>query len=165
MVMHGDELDTVVQNLGWLAHVGDLGYRLLLRGNGVVNFIRRRCGLGYWSLSAYVKAEVKNVVGFISQFEEAIVRYARDFEVDGVLCGHIHTAAVREIQGVTYYNTGDWVESCTAIVETYDGTLELLRLDDPRGMERSGREAPAAAVSLDVEEPKASFARENLGIQ
>jgi UDP-2,3-diacylglucosamine pyrophosphatase LpxH len=165
LVMHGDELDTVVQNLGWLAHVGDLGYRLLLRGNGVVNFIRRRCGLGYWSLSAYVKAEVKNVVSFISQFEEAIVRYARDFEVDGVLCGHIHTAAVREIQGVTYYNAGDWVESCTAIVETYDGTLELLRLGDPRGMERSGREAPAAAVSLDVEEPKASFARENLGIQ
>jgi UDP-2,3-diacylglucosamine pyrophosphatase LpxH len=164
LVIHGDELDAVVQNLGWLAHVGDLGYRILLRGNGAVNFVRRRFGLGYWSLSAFVKAEVKNVVGFISQFEEAIVRYARDFEVDGVLCGHIHTAAVREIQGITYYNTGDWVESCTAIVETYDGTLELLRYGDMLGTKNSGREAPAA-VSLDVEEPRASLQRENFGIQ
>jgi len=161
LVMHGDELDTVVQNLGWLAHVGDLGYQLLLRGNGAVNFFRRRLGLGYWSLSAYVKAEVKNVVGFISQFEEAIVRYARDFEVDGVLCGHIHTAAVREIDGVTYYNTGDWVESCTAIVETYDGTLELLRLGDALGTVVSETEAQAVAISVDAEEPKASFERGN----
>jgi UDP-2,3-diacylglucosamine pyrophosphatase LpxH len=125
LVIHGHELDTVVQNLGWLAHVGDIGYALLLRCNGLVNFCRRSLGLGYWSLSAYVKAEVKNVVGFIGQFEEAVVRYARDYDVDAVLCGHIHTAAVREIQGVTYYNTGDWVESCTAIVERYDGQLEL----------------------------------------
>ena len=163
--MHGDELDTVVQNLGWLAHVGDLGYQLLLRGNGALNFFRRRLGLGYWSLSAYVKAEVKNVVGFISQFEEAIVRYARDFEVDGVLCGHIHTAAVREIDGVTYYNTGDWVESCTAIVETYDGTLELLRLGDALGTVVSETEAQAVALSLDAERPKASFERGNFDIQ
>ena len=128
LVMHGDELDAVVQNLGWLAHLGDLGYRLLLRCNGLVNFCRRRFGLGYWSLSGYVKAEVKNVVSFIGRFEEAVVRYDRDFDVDGVLCGHIHTAAIREIQGVAYYNAGDWVESCTAIVERYDGTIELLRL-------------------------------------
>lgn len=126
LVMHGDELDTVVQNMGWLAHLGDLGYRLLMRCNGLVNFCRRRFGLGYWSLSAYVKAEVKNVVSFISRFEEAVVRYARDFEVDGVLCGHIHTAAIREIHGIDYYNAGDWVESCTAIVERYDGSMELL---------------------------------------
>ena len=165
LVMHGDELDTVVQNLGWRAHLGDLGYRLLLRGNDAVNLVRRRFGLGHWSLSAYVKAEVKNVVSFISQFEEAIVRYARDFEVDGVLCGHIHTAAVREIQGVTYYNTGDWVESCTAIVETYDGTLELLRLGDVSGTERFGSPAAATAFSLDVEAPRASFQPENFGRQ
>jgi UDP-2,3-diacylglucosamine pyrophosphatase LpxH len=128
LVMHGDELDAVVQNIGWLAHFGDLGYRLLLRCNGLVDFFRRAIGLGYWSLSAYVKAEVKNVVSFISCFEEAVVRYARDFDVDGVLCGHIHTAAIRDIQGVAYYNAGDWVESCTAIVELYDGTMELLHL-------------------------------------
>lgn len=127
LVIHGHELDTVVQNLGWLAHVGDVGYALLMRCNGLVNFCRRLLGYGHWSLSAYVKAEVKNVVGFIGQFEEAVVRYARDYDVDAVLCGHIHTAAVRDIQGVTYYNTGDWVESCTAIVERYDGQLELIK--------------------------------------
>jgi UDP-2,3-diacylglucosamine pyrophosphatase LpxH len=147
LVMHGDELDTVVQNLGWLAHVGDIGYHLLLRCNGVVNFVRRSFGLGYWSLSAYVKAEVKNVVSFIGQFEEAIVRYARDFDVDGVLCGHIHTAAVREIHGVTYYNSGDWVESCTAIVERYDGTMELLYLGE--GVTAAPKvEGPGRPVSL-----------------
>jgi len=129
LVMHGHELDTVVQNLGWLAHVGDIGYTLLLRCNGVINGLRRLLGYGYWSLSAYVKAEVKNVVGFIGKFEEAVVRYARDYDVDGVLCGHIHTAASREIQGVSYYNTGDWVESCTAVVEHFDGTLELLKIE------------------------------------
>jgi len=130
LIIHGHELDTVVQNLGWLAHVGDIGYSLLMRCNGLVNFGRRALGLGPWSLSAYVKAEVKNVVGFIGKFEEAVVRYARDFDVDAVLCGHIHTATVRDIQGITYYNTGDWVESCTAIVERYDGQLELIKYSD-----------------------------------
>lgn len=125
-VMHGHELDTVVQNMGWLAHVGDIGYTLLLRGNGLVNFARRTFGLAPWSLSAYVKAGVKNVVNFIGQFEEAVVRYAREYEVDAVLCGHIHTAATREIGGITYYNTGDWVESCTAMVEHFDGRIELV---------------------------------------
>lgn len=127
LVMHGHELDAVVQNLGWLAHVGDIGYQLLLRCNGPVNFFRKVMGLGPWSLSAYVKAEVKNVVSFIGQFEEAVVRYARDFNVDAVICGHIHTAAMRDIDGVTYYNTGDWVESCTAYVEHFDGRMELLQ--------------------------------------
>lgn len=126
LVMHGHELDTVVQNLGWLAHAGDIGYQFLLRCNGLVNFFRKMAGLGYWSLSAYVKAEVKNVVSFIGQFEEAVARYARDYQVDGVLCGHIHQAAIRQIDGIAYYNAGDWVESCTAIAEHYDGCLEML---------------------------------------
>lgn len=129
LVMHGHELDTVVQNLGWLAHVGDIGYTLLMRCNGLVNFFRRLAGLGHWSLSAYVKSEVKNVVSFIGKFEESVVRYARDYDVDGVLCGHIHTPATRTINGVEYYNTGDWVESCTAIVEKYDGALELIHYE------------------------------------
>lgn len=146
LVMHGHELDTVVQNLGWLAHVGDVGYTLLMRCNGVVNFFRRAMGLGYWSLSAYVKAEVKNVVSFIGQFEEAIVRYARDFDVDGVLCGHIHTAAMREVNGVTYYNTGDWVESCTAMVERFDGTIEMLQFSPEQTDETPSDESPADAI-------------------
>lgn len=126
LIIHGHELDAVVQNMGWLAHVGDIGYTILLRCNGVVNFFRKRFGYGSWSLSAYVKAEVKNVVSFIGQFEDAVVRYARDYDVDGVLCGHIHTASVRKIGNTEYFNTGDWVESCTAIVEHYDGRMELL---------------------------------------
>jgi UDP-2,3-diacylglucosamine pyrophosphatase LpxH len=127
LVMHGHELDNVVQNLGWLAHVGDVGYVMLMRCNGIVNFFRRLLGLDHWSLSAFVKAEVKNVVNFIGRFEESIVRYARDHDVEGVLCGHIHTATVREIEGITYYNCGDWVESCTAMVEHLDGRMELLQ--------------------------------------
>jgi UDP-2,3-diacylglucosamine pyrophosphatase LpxH len=129
LIMHGHELDTVVQNMGWLAHLGDIGYVLLMRCNWIVNFIRRLAGLGHWSLSAYVKAEVKNVVSFIGKFEESIVRYAKDYNVQGVLCGHIHTASVREIDGTAYYNCGDWVESCTAMVEHFDGRMELLHFD------------------------------------
>lgn len=127
LVIHGHELDTVVHNLRWLAYLGDIGYVTLMRFNGIVNFVRRRFGMGYWSLSAHVKAKVKNVVSFIGKFEESVVRYAREYEVDAVLCGHIHTAAIREIDGVDYYNTGDWVESGTAIVEHFDGRIELLR--------------------------------------
>lgn len=127
LIIHGHELDTVVQNLGWLAHVGDVGYRALIRCNGVVNRVRRCFGLPRWSLSAYVKAEVKNVVSFIGKFEEAVVRYAKDHDVDAVLCGHIHTASRRWIGDVEYLNSGDWVESGTAIVEHFDGRLELIR--------------------------------------
>ncbi|HEY0789621.1 MAG TPA: UDP-2,3-diacylglucosamine diphosphatase [Chthoniobacterales bacterium] len=126
LVFHGHELDAVVQNLGWLAHLGDIGYTLLLRGNGTVDRARRLAGLGPWSLSAYVKGRVKNVVQFISDFEEAIVRYAQVYRVEGVVCGHLHTAAVRTIGTVAYHNTGDWVESCTALVETFEGKIQLL---------------------------------------
>ena len=126
LVIHGDELDTVIQNVKWLAFIGDVGYQFLLKLNRPVNFLRRHLGLGYWSLSAYVKGRVKNAVSFIGKFEEAIVRYARQFQVDGVLCGHIHHASIHEFEGTTYYNCGDFVESCTAIVEHADGSLELL---------------------------------------
>ncbi len=126
LVIHGDELDTVIQNVKWLAFVGDVGYQFLLGLNRPINFLRRRLGWGYWSLSAYVKHRVKNAVAFIGQFEDAIVRYARDFKVNGVLCGHIHSAALRETGEIAYYNSGDFVESCTALVEHFDGRLELL---------------------------------------
>ncbi len=126
LVLHGDELDTVVQNAKWLAFIGDVGYQFLLKLNRPVNFLRHCLGLGYWSLSAYVKGRVKNAVSFIGEFEKAIVRYAQQFGVDGVLCGHIHHATIREVQGTTYYNCGDFVESCTALVEHADGRMELL---------------------------------------
>jgi UDP-2,3-diacylglucosamine pyrophosphatase LpxH len=126
LVIHGHELDTVVQNAKWLAYLGDVGYQFLLSLNPAINFCRRRFGLGYWSLSAYAKKRVKDAVNFIGEFEKAIVRYAEKFSVDAVLCGHIHSAAIRQIGDVVYYNCGDWVESCTALVEQHDGALELV---------------------------------------
>ncbi|MFN2540898.1 MAG: UDP-2,3-diacylglucosamine diphosphatase, partial [Chthoniobacterales bacterium] len=108
--------------------MGDAGYQFLLSLNPAINFVRRRFGLGYWSLSAYAKKRVKDAVNFIGEFEKAIVRYAEKFCVDAVLCGHIHSAAIHQIGVVTYYNCGDWVESCTALVEHHDGKLELVTI-------------------------------------
>lgn len=148
LIIHGHELDAVVQNLGWLAHVGDIGYALLLKLNGMANCFRKIFGrTDYWSLSAYVKSSVKNVVNFVGQFEEAVVRYAKEYSVDGVLCGHIHTAAVRKIGAVDYFNTGDWVESCTAIVEHFDGRMELLRCEaTPAPQLQSAKKEDAAEL-------------------
>ena len=126
LVIHGHELDTVVQNMKWLAYVGDVGYQFLLKLNTPVNALRRLLGLGYWSLSAYVKRSVKNAVSFIGEFEKAIVHYARRDHVDGVVCGHIHSPVIRMIGDTAYYNSGDWVESLSALVEDFDGKIELL---------------------------------------
>jgi UDP-2,3-diacylglucosamine pyrophosphatase LpxH len=126
LVIHGHELDAVVQNVKWLAFAGDLGYQFLLSLNPLINFVRRRFGLGYWSLSAYAKRRVKDAVSFIGKFEAAVAHYAERYRVDAVLCGHIHSAAIREFGKVTYYNCGDWVESCTALVEGADGILSLV---------------------------------------
>jgi UDP-2,3-diacylglucosamine pyrophosphatase LpxH len=126
LVIHGHELDTVVQNVKWLAFAGDLGYQFLLSLNPLINFVRRRFGLGYWSLSAYAKRRVKDAVSFIGRFEAAVAHYAERYQVDGVLCGHIHSAAIREFGKVSYYNSGDWVESCTALVENDDGMIALV---------------------------------------
>jgi UDP-2,3-diacylglucosamine pyrophosphatase LpxH len=126
LVIHGHELDTVVQNVKWLAFVGDVGYQFLLSLNPLINFFRRRFGLGYWSLSAYAKKRVKDAVSFIGRFEEEVARYAAKYHVDAVLCGHIHSAAIRQIGSVTYYNCGDWVETCSALVEQKNGAIELV---------------------------------------
>jgi len=126
LVIHGHELDTVVQNIRWLAFVGDVGYQFLLKLNEPVNWTRRKLGLTYWSLSAAVKRNVKNAVSFIGDFEKAIVRYSVTDHVSGVVCGHIHSPVIRNIEGVDYYNCGDWVESCSALVEDFDGKIELL---------------------------------------
>ena len=126
LVIHGHELDTVVQNIRWLAFVGDVGYQTLLKFNRPVNWVRRKFGLGYWSLSAAVKRSVKNAVSFIGAFETAIVRYAERDNVSGVICGHIHSPAIRKIGAFDYLNCGDWVESCSALVEGFDGKIELL---------------------------------------
>jgi UDP-2,3-diacylglucosamine pyrophosphatase LpxH len=126
LIIHGHELDAVVQNVKWLAFAGDVGYQFLLSLNPFINFFRRRFGLGYWSLSAYAKQRVKDAVSFIGKFEAAVAHYAEREQVDAVLCGHIHRAAIRQFGRVLYYNCGDWVESCTALVEQNDGRLELV---------------------------------------
>ena len=126
LVIHGHELDTVVQNIKWLAYIGDVGYQFLLRLNGPINVLRNLLGFGYWSLSAYAKKSIKNAVSFIGKFEEAIVRYSKEYAVDGVICGHIHSPMIRSIDGVDYFNSGDWVESCSALVEDFDGRITLL---------------------------------------
>jgi UDP-2,3-diacylglucosamine pyrophosphatase LpxH len=126
LIIHGHELDAVVQNVKWLAFAGDVGYQFLLSLNPLINFVRRRFGLGYWSLSAYAKQRVKDAVSFIGKFEAAVAHYADRYDVNAVLCGHIHSAAIREFRNVTYYNCGDWVESWTALVEESDGQINLV---------------------------------------
>jgi len=127
LVIHGDQFDVVVMNAKWLAHVGDWAYNLALRINIAINWTRRRLGLQYWSLSAWAKQKVKNAVSVIGRFEEALVHEAKVSGVDGVICGHIHFADMHDRLGIHYINTGDWVESCTAIVETPDGQFELVK--------------------------------------
>jgi len=126
LVTHGDEFDGVVQHAKWLAFLGDAAYRALLAANTWFNKVRRVMGFGYWSLSAFLKVKVKNALQFIENFEEAVADEARRRGVDGVICGHIHKAEMRDIGGILYVNDGDWVESCTAVVEHHDGTLEIL---------------------------------------
>ncbi len=126
LITHGDEFDSVVLYARWLAFLGDQAYTLLLRSNVVLNRIRRRLGLPYWSLSSYLKKRVKNAVQFIGAFEEAVAHAARDRQVDGVVCGHIHSAEIRQIGDITYHNDGDWVESCTALVEDRSGAIAIL---------------------------------------
>ncbi len=127
LVIHGHELDVIVQNIRWLAYVGDVGYTLLLRLNNPINWARKLLGLGSWSLSAAAKRQIKSAVSYIGAFEEAVGRLARMEEnIHGVVCGHIHTPALRQMGQLQYCNTGDWVESLSALVEEEDGTLRLL---------------------------------------
>jgi UDP-2,3-diacylglucosamine pyrophosphatase LpxH len=126
LVLHGDEFDGVVLYARWLALLGDNAYTLLLQLNRVLNWVRRKRGLPYWSLSAQLKKKVKNAVQFFSSFEEAVAHAAAERGAEGVVCGHIHSAEIRQIGAVTYYNDGDWVESCTALVEHADGRMEII---------------------------------------
>ncbi|TVR46977.1 MAG: UDP-2,3-diacylglucosamine diphosphatase [Puniceicoccaceae bacterium] len=132
LVLHGDVFDSVVKNFVFLAHLGDFGYRLLLTINRFYNRFRALLGKEYYSLSAAIKARVKKAVSHISNYEEQIVALAEKQDCVGVLCGHIHTAADKRMGSIHYLNSGDWVESMTAVVEHHDGRFELIRFEDFR---------------------------------
>lgn len=126
LVVHGDEYDVITRYHRWVAWLGDVGYTLMLELNRHFNALRGRFGYGYWSLSAWVKHRVKRAVSFISEFEEAVAHQCRKQGYDGVVCGHIHHAEIRDLAGVRYLNCGDWVESCTALVENERGEFQIL---------------------------------------
>lgn len=127
LILHGDEFDSVVKHSRLLANLGSHAYALLLRLNVYVHFFRKLFNFPYWSLAAHLKHKVKNAVSYISSFEDAITSVAADKNVDGVICGHIHHAQISEINGILYCNDGDWVESCTALIETHAGQLHLIK--------------------------------------
>lgn len=126
LVIHGDQFDQVVHNVRWLAYLGDKAYDFAIVVNRVIGRVRRLFGRPYWSFSSWAKVKVKKAVKFISSFQDVLAQEAQRAEVDGVICGHIHHAAIEDIRGVSYMNTGDWVESCTALVENFDGTFEII---------------------------------------
>jgi UDP-2,3-diacylglucosamine pyrophosphatase LpxH len=155
LLLHGDEFDQVTRYHRWIAVLGDRAYAALVRLNVLLSWLRRTLGIsGYWSLSGYAKRRVKSALDFVFGFEDAVVRHAKERGVDGVICGHIHVAAIRDVHGIRYVNCGDWVDSCTAIVEHADGELELVQwvgrsVDEAPRPEPALQRAPAAATSID----------------
>jgi len=158
LVIHGDLYDGVILNAKWLAKLGDWAYITVLKINTVYNFSRRKLGIGYWSLSQYLKLKVKNAVNFITAFEDVVAQEAKKRGLDGVICGHIHHAQIKEIDGVTYMNDGDWVESCTALAENEDGEFEMIywseeRQKYPEIMEQTSRKKRKKKGSSDHTPP------------
>lgn len=128
LLIHGDEYDQVTHYHKWVSILGDLSYTILLEANRLLSLIRRKLGIsGHWSLADYAKRNVLQAVSFISDFQNAVVRNAKQQGVDGVICGHIHTPVIKDIDGLTYLNCGDWVDSCSAIIEHADGRMELIQ--------------------------------------
>ena len=146
LIIHGDLFDVVIRNARWLALLGNHAYDFAIALNTYFNSARRLLGLPYWSLSRWIKLKVKNAVNFIGEFEKTLSAEGRRQQVDGVVCGHIHHPVIRTIDGLVYVNCGDWVESCTAAVEHFDGQLEII--------EWSTRH-PATPAALPAEQPNA----------
>jgi UDP-2,3-diacylglucosamine pyrophosphatase LpxH len=127
LVLHGDEFDDMVRYNRWIARIGSRAYKILMVLNRWVHAVRRRLGLGYWSFADYLKSRVKNAVNYVERFEHAVALEAHRRGVDGLICGHIHKAAIYRIGDIHYCNDGDWVESCTALVEHHDGRFAIIR--------------------------------------
>ena len=132
LVVHGDQFDGIIQCAKWLAMLGSITYDFLIYFNRYINFFRKKLGYEYWSLSNYLKFTVKNAVKFVSEYEKLVCNYAKQFKVEGIICGHIHHANMQSMNGIHYINDGDWVESCTALVEHFDGKLELINWTEKR---------------------------------
>lgn len=147
LVTHGDLFDIVIKHARWVARLGDKAYDAAIRANTLFNRLRRTFGLPYWSLSKWAKMKVKNAVNFIGEFEDVLIREARRHQVDGVICGHIHHAALRHEKGFTYINCGDWVESCTAIGEHEDGSFEILSWSETLAGSEERELGPAAKAA------------------
>jgi UDP-2,3-diacylglucosamine pyrophosphatase LpxH len=126
LVIHGDIFDQITLKAKWLYYLGDNAYSLAMWINLVYNNMRRKLGKPYWSLSAVLKQNVKKAVNFINSFEHYIALHTKELGCCGVVCGHIHSATIKKFENIDYYNCGDWVESCTAIIEHYDGHMELI---------------------------------------
>lgn len=150
LLVHGDHFDKVTQHHRWVAVLGTYAYDVLVDLNRWLSWVRRTLRVpGYWSLAGYAKRKVKSAVSFVSNFEESLLHYTRERGLDGVICGHIHVAALREQEGIAYVNCGDWVDSCTAVVEHFDGRLELIRWSEPMQLEL---DAGAAALEPAAEQ-------------
>lgn len=131
LLIHGDQFDQVIRHHRWVAVLGDIAYDILVRINVWVSWIRRTFHIsGYWSLAGYAKRKVKSAVTFIFDFEESVIHAVKNRGLDGVVCGHIHSASIKDVDGLLYINCGDWVDSCTAIIEHNDGRLELIEWVD-----------------------------------
>jgi UDP-2,3-diacylglucosamine pyrophosphatase LpxH len=135
LIIHGDNFDGIVRYSKWLALLGDWAYSVALTLNTYFNLARRRLGYSYWSLSAYLKGRVKNAVQFMSSYAHMVSDQARSRGFDGIVCGHIHKAEIKDIDGILYCNDGDWVESCTALVEHFDGKLEIIHWMEERALD------------------------------
>lgn len=160
LLVHGDEFDQVTRYHRWVAVIGDVAYTALVRLNGWLSWVRRRLGRpGYWSLAGYAKRKVKTALQFIFDFEDVVIRHARARGLDGVVCGHIHWASIKEVDGLTYVNCGDWVDSCTAILEHCDGRLELVSWGSP--FSASMGRAAALSVPDELDPLPQAAAREN----
>jgi UDP-2,3-diacylglucosamine pyrophosphatase LpxH len=147
LVIHGDEFDAVIKKAHWLAVLGDIAYDAAAAGNTVLNWARRGLGLPYWSLSAFLKYRVKRIVSYAGDFEKKLTAAAREAGAGGVICGHIHYASMQMIDGIQYVNTGDWVESGTAVAEHADGRIEILRWSDGlRALKFASSKSPAVSA-------------------
>jgi UDP-2,3-diacylglucosamine pyrophosphatase LpxH len=158
LVIHGDQYDVITKYARWISTLGDVGYNLLLRINVVVNKVRSLLGYDYWSFSKWVKDSVKQAVSYVGDFEATVASVCNQRGYAGIICGHIHKAANREVGGVRYLNCGDWVESCTAILHTHDGQFQVIEHDAREKANAADFQADAIADNAASDLPQKEIA-------